>query len=150
MGLLVRNTPTHCALQLRSIIRNDLLQKLCILSLILGACSTEWTQTAFRSTGVTLACLLLMINIGARSWYFMGLTAFKRDRIGGSHIMPFLLSLFAGLSLTFLSTRVSAAGSKRSIESIILSAACVAVVMIVSNLDQVQKLIIINDEVRRK
>lgn len=147
MGLLVRNTPAHCAYLLQAVIRDDLLRKVCLFSFVLGASTVGWWQTAFKGIGVILACLLLMINIGSRSWYFLDLSSFKRDRIGGNSIMPFLLSIFTGFSLSFLSSRVSASGGQRSIEHIVLSAVVIAVVMIVSSFERFQKLIIMDDEV---
>lgn len=148
IGILVRNTPTHCALSLKDPMHQDAIRKVCILTLVVAASTLGWTQTVFSAIGVLLSCLLLMINIGARVWYFLELSTIKRDRIGGSAIMPFLLSLFAGFSLSFMSSRISTSGGKRAIEHIIVSAVCIAFVMILSDMYRILKLVVIQDTVR--
>jgi hypothetical protein len=152
MGILVRNTPTHCALSLKEppTLHHDAIRKVCILSLVLAASTFGWTQTVFTAMGVILTCLLLIINIGARAWYFMDFLTIKRDRIGGSTLMPFLLSFFTGLSLSFMSSRISALGGKRAIEQIIFSAVWIALVMILSDMDRILQQVVIGTTVRKK
>jgi hypothetical protein len=150
MGILVRNTPTHCALSLQEppTLHHDAIRKVCILSLVLAASTFGWTQTVFTAMGVILTCLLLIINIGARAWYFMDFLTIKRDRIGGNTLMPFLLSFFTGLSLSFMSSRISALG-KRAIEQIIFSAVWIALVMILSDMDRILQQVVIGTTVRK-
>jgi hypothetical protein len=151
LGILVRNTPTHCALRLQEppTLHHDAIRKECILSLVLAASTFGWTQSVFTAMGVILTWLLLIINIGARAWYFMEFRTIKRDRIGGNTLMPFLLSLFTGLSLTFMSSRISTLGGKRAIEHIIFSAVWIALVMILSDMDRIVQQVVIGTTVRK-
>jgi hypothetical protein len=147
MGILVRNTPTHCALRLQDPMHQDAIRKVCILTLAVAASTFGWTWTVLTSIGVLLSCILLLINIGARAWYYLDFSTIKRDRICGSTIMPFVLSVFTGFSLSFMSNRIAASGGKRAIEHIIVCGICIAFVMIISDADRVLKHVIIQNKV---
>jgi hypothetical protein len=150
IGLLVRNTPSLCALGLRQppTMHHDAIRKVCILSLVLASSTLGWTQTILTATGVILSILVLLLNLGARAWHYMDFWTIKRDRIGGSAVMPFLLSLFTGLSLSFMSSRVAVSGGKRAIEHIIFHVVCVGLVMILSATDRFLKLVVVETSVR--
>jgi hypothetical protein len=71
VALLVRGIPSISAYSLTSKVDSDWLRKLLILLLAVASYTTSTFQQVCTLGGVTLTCLVLLANLGSRSWKYV-------------------------------------------------------------------------------
>ena len=71
VALLVRGIPSISAYSLSSKVDSDWLRKLLILLLAVASYTTSTFQKVCTLGGVTLTCLVLLANLGSRSWKYV-------------------------------------------------------------------------------
>lgn len=147
VGMLVQGRPSVSAYTLKARILTDWPRKLIILSLAIASAAPQdslmqrWTTFA----GIALAELVLLANIGSRAWYHMELSPLK---YGGffAPVVAFIMSVFAGLTVPFLGSRQVLAGGKAAMEGVIRNAIFVAILFVVSDIDDVQQFIMVGSD----
>jgi len=144
-SMLVRSMPSVSAHTLTTNAGSDWLRKLLTLLLALSGAATGDVQKYMTISGICLACIVLLANLGSRAWFFMKWRPF---RYSGplSALFGYFAAVLAGLAVPYMGHREMEAGGKRALESVISSAFIVAVVFVLSDFDEIQKLIVVGSE----
>lgn len=144
-SMLVRNLPSVSAHTLTAKTGSDWLRKLLTLTLALSAAATGEVQKYMTISGIVLACLVLLSNLGSRAWYFL---KWKPFPLNGPLSAPlgYLAAVVAGMVVPYMGHREVEAGGKSALESVISSAFIVAVVFVLSDFDELQKLLVVGSE----
>jgi hypothetical protein len=97
--------------------------------------------------GITLACCILLANLGSRSWKFLGWKpAFTGDSCFDSVIEPILsyaLAITTGIFLPYLGHQEAKFGGTAALESVFRIVVIVAGVFLVSDRDEIQNFIVV-------
>jgi hypothetical protein len=144
-SMLVRSMPSVSAHTLTTNVGSDWLRKTLTLVLALSGAATGDVQKYMTICGIGLACFVLLSNLGSRAWYFL---KWKPFRYSGplSPLLGYLTAILAGLAVPYMGHREIEAGGKRALESVLSSAFIVAVIFVLSDFDEVQKLIVVGSE----
>jgi hypothetical protein len=104
-------------------------------------------QTVLTAGGIAGAVLILLANLGARSWLFLRWRPIKYYG-PGSFLLSFVLAVATGFLLPYMGHRSIAIGGKGAMEYVLKTAMLVAVVFVVSDYDDLQKFLVVGSEVR--
>ena len=124
----------------------DLLKKAILFCLAIAGATHGAVQSTLTFIGIILACLALLANLGSRSWHFMGWRPLSYNGPCAAAVAYFV-SVLTGICLPFLGHRSVTAGGKAAIETVMKSALLVAFLFIVSDFDEVQKILVVGSEV---
>lgn len=92
-----------------------------------------------------MACAVLAANLGSRAWHYLKLQPLEYSGIGAP-ILAFLAAIVTGIVVPYMGYRQVEAGGKAALETVLRSAFLVAIVFLVSDIDDVQKFIIVGSE----
>jgi hypothetical protein len=146
-AMLVRGLPSISAYSVTSNVETDWLRKVLVLCLALGGATTGRTQTVLTLFGISLACAVLLANLGSRAWLFL---KWKPFTFGGSlqPIFAYAAAIAAGITVPYMGHRGIEVGGKTALESVLKSALLVAGVFVLSDYDDFQQFLVIGTEVR--
>ena len=159
-AMFVRGTPSISAYTLISNFDSDWPRKFAIFVLALAAAQGDIVGDndndngnennggqILTLVGVSSSILILTANLGARAWYFMKWRPIGQGGVFAP-IASFLLAVAMGLVFPFMGFRSVQAGGVRAMQDIIVNSFLVGVVFLVSDLDVVQRFLIVGSEVR--
>ena len=144
-SMFIRATPSVSAHTLTTSIGSDLLRKSIVLCLALAGAATGTMQKLLTLAGIGAACTVLLANLGARSWHFMG---WRPIRYTGktSGFWAYLAAIATGIALPYMGHRNISIGGKAAMEYVLKTAFIVAVVFVLSDFDELQKFLIVGSE----
>jgi len=102
-------------------------------------------QKYMTIAGVSMTCIILLLNLGSRAWWQMKKKHIHYNGPGGI-IISCGAALLCGLAVPYLGYRQANAGGRVAIESMLVSSLLVAVIFMISDIDAVQKFIIVGSE----
>jgi hypothetical protein len=91
--------------------------------------------------------MVLLANLGSRAWHFLGWYPQRYNGMSAS-IVAYMAAVATGIFIPYMGHRDIEVGGKAAMEYVIKTALLVAVVFVISDLDEVQKFIIVGSEVR--
>lgn len=153
VALLVRGIPSISAYTMTSRVDADWPRKIIILLLAMASYSTSTFQLVCTLSGITLTCLVVLANLGSRSWKnlhwkpTMGMeTWFCRFLTPFDPIMAYTAAVFTGIFFPYLGHRQIKSGGSAAIQSVLRIAILVAILFIISDYDDIQKFLIVGSE----
>ena len=144
--MLVRASPSLSAHSLMSPLGPDMLRKVVIFLLAIAGAASGKTQLTMTLVGIGGACTALLANLGARAWHFLRWTPMSYTGPGSS-LVAYSLAVLTGALLPFMGQRSIAVGGKGAIESVIRSSLLVAICFVLSDLNEIQKFLVVGSEV---
>lgn len=146
-SLLVQGIPSTSSYMLNNNYGFDWIHKATISCLVFSGATDGDMQQLLYVTGVSLACIALLVNLGSRAWHFLN---WRPISIGGplAPLLAFLAAVVTGLCFPHMGHRNVEAGSKVAVEAIINNAFWVSSVFLLSGFDSIRKLILGGTEVR--
>jgi hypothetical protein len=144
--MFVRGMPSISAYTITTNVETDWLRKVLIFCFALGAATTGRTQAVLSLFGISLACAVLLANLGSRAWGFL---KWKPLAYGGplEPIIAYAAAIAAGIAVPYMGHRKIEAGGKAAMESVLKSAIVVAIVFVLSDYDDFQQFLVIGSEV---
>lgn len=117
-----------------------------VFVLSLAGASTGALQRVLTLFGVTMACSVVLANLGSRSWLFL---RWKPLSLGGpvEPVIAFFAAIAAGIVVPYMGHRKVEAGGKVAILSVLKSALIVAIVFVISDYDGIQRILVVGSEV---
>mmetsp|Transcript_25420 Transcript_25420/g.60086 ORF Transcript_25420/g.60086 Transcript_25420/m.60086 type:complete len:752 (-) Transcript_25420:181-2436(-) len=159
VAMFVRGFPSISAYSVISKVGSDWLRKAMILCLAIAASSDPYgkSRKVFTLLGLTMACCILLANLGARSWKFLGWKPSLASTYFGNctgnavvgiiePIIAYFMAIMAGIVFPYLGHREVKVGGTVAVESIIRIAIVVAGLFILSGYDEVQKFLVVGSE----
>jgi hypothetical protein len=146
-SMLVRATPSVSAHSLVSPVGSDQIRKVLLLCLTLAGAAEGTMQRVLTLAGISLACMVLLANLGSRAWHFLGWQAQRYNGMSAS-LVAYMAAVATGMLLPYMGHRDIEVGGKAAMEYVIKTALLVAAVFVISDFDEVQKFIIVGSEVR--
>jgi hypothetical protein len=147
-NIMVRAWPSVSAHTLFSPISPDVMHKVILLILIAASAATGTTQTVLTFLGIGGVCLVLLANLGARSWYFLKWRPMRYEA-SGSPLVAFVSAVVAGIVVPYMGDRNIEVGGKPAIEYILRSAILVGGAFCFSAIEEVQTFFVVGTEVRK-
>ena len=146
-AMFIHGMPSISAYEITANVGSDWLRKLLMFALALAA-ATEGTTRAFLTlSGILLACVILLANLGARSWGFLRWKPIPYFAGPLQPLMAYITAIVAGIFIPYMGHRSIQAGGKAAMESVVRAAFLVALVFVVSDHDDFQKFLILGSEV---
>jgi len=147
VAMLIRGIPSVSAYALNHKVLQDWPRKAVIFVLLMasGAPANSATQRWITLAGVISAISVLAANLGSRAWIHLKLNPIKYAG-PGAVVLAFLAAIFTGLIVPFVGHREVRAGGKAAMEVVLRSAFFSAVVFALSDVDAVQKFVIVGSE----
>jgi hypothetical protein len=142
-SMLIRATPSVSAHSLTSSPGSDWLRKLVLFTLAFASATNHWGLTM---AGVVGAMILLLANLGARSWHALGWRPLRYTGLG-SFWIAYLLAVGTGLVFPYMGHATIATGGKGAMEYVLRTAVLVAVIFILSDIDELQRFLVVGSEV---
>lgn len=144
-SMMVRASPSVSAHTLLHGTGSDLSRKAVVLSLALAGAATGDLQKYMTVGGITLACLVLLANLGSRAWLFLKWKPLRYQGPGAS-VVAYLAAVATGIVVPYMGHRSMEIGGKASVEHVIKTGVIVALIFLASDLDEVQKFLIVGSE----
>jgi hypothetical protein len=145
-SMLVRASPSVSAHTLTNNVGSDVLRKLIVLSLALAAAASGMTQKILTLFGISAACAVFLSNLGSRAWHFMRWRPLRYQGLGAGFV-AWVVSIMAGLCIPYMGHRSIEIGGKAALEHVLMCAFAVAITFVVSDIDEIQKFLIVGSEV---
>jgi hypothetical protein len=142
-SMLIRATPSVSAHALTSPLGSDSLRKVVLFTLAFASATNHWGLTMI---GVVGAIILLLANLGARSWHALGWRPLRYTGFG-SFWVAYLLAVGTGFVFPYMGHSTIAMGGKGALEYVLRTAVLVAVVFVLSDIDELQRFVVIGSEV---
>jgi hypothetical protein len=153
VAVLVRGMPSISAYSLKSKVDSDWLRKLLILLLAIASYTTSTFQKVCTLGGVTLTCLVVLANLGSRSWKYLHwkpTMGMKPWCCGLSTpldpVMSYAAAILTGLCFPYLGHRHIESGGTAAIEFVLRIAIIVASLFVLSDYDEIQKFMVVGSE----
>jgi hypothetical protein len=144
-SMMIRSTPSVSAHTLYSPVGSDTFRRLVLLTLVFAGIAEDIYQSILTAIGILGACILLLANLGARSWYFLNWKPIRYNGTG-SFVLAYLCAIATGFAVPFMGHRLIRIGGKGAMEYLIKTAFWVAVAFVVSDYDGVQKFLVLGSE----
>jgi len=153
VSILVRGIPSISAYAMTSKVGSDWLRKILILSLAIASYSTSTFQKVCTLGGIALTCIVLLANLGSRSWKYMHWrpTMGMRSWLCGistpfDPVMAYTAAVMAGICFPYLGHRQIESGGTAAIESVLRLAISVAVFFVLSDHDSIQQFLVVGSD----
>lgn len=145
--MLVRGFPSISAQSVLSGVDSDWLRKGIVLTLLLASVANGWgsVQHILCFCGISLACLILLANLGARAWGFMQWRPIQNFGFM-EPIVSFLAAVFTGIMFPFLGHRQVESGGKAALESTMGIALLSGIIFVLSDYDNIQRFVVMGSE----
>jgi len=144
--MMIRATPSVSAHSLSSPVGSDGLRKLVLFMLALAGATKGTFKTFLTMGGIIGAMLILLANLGARSWHFLRWKPIRYNGVG-SFLLAYVLAIVTGLLLPYMGHRSIAIGGKGAMEYVLKTATIVALIFVISDYDELQKFLVVGSEV---
>ena len=142
---MIRATPSVSAHYLSANFGSDNLRKIILFCLALAPATKGWLQTFLTMVGLVGAILIMLANLGSRSWRFLRWKPIRYDGFG-SFFFAYGLAIATGLALPYMGHRKVTTGGKGAMEYALKTAIIVAIVFVVSDLDELQKFLVVGSQ----
>ena len=147
VAMFIRGMPSVAAFTIVSSSDSDWPRKVVILLLAITSAMEAGSeyQKYCALTGIGLAMVLLMANLGSRAWYFMKWKPLRGGLVMSSSLAPFLsliVAVLMGLVFPFIGFTRIQAGGKSAIQLIIFNCIVVSLCFVASEFDVIQQLLI--------
>jgi hypothetical protein len=158
VAMSVRGLPSISAYEIVTQVESDWLRKALLLCLAAASVTTGTAQKICTLGGISLACCILLANLGSRSWKFMGwrptffgdacATGFTECITTGflEPSMSYVLAVMTGICFPYLGCRQVQAGGTDAMESVLRIAVGVAAVFFISDYDEIQRFLVIGSQ----
>jgi hypothetical protein len=153
VAILVRGMPSVSAYAITSKVDSDWPRKILILLLAVASYTTGTFQKICTLSGVTLTCLVVLANLGSRSWKYlhwkptMGMKSWCCGVCTPlDPIMAYIAAIMMGMCFPYLGHRQIQSGGTAAIESVLRIAVLVAALFILSDYDEIQKFLVVGSE----
>lgn len=153
VALLVRGMPSISAYAITSKVDSDWPRKILILLLAVASYVSGTFQKICTLGGVALTCLVVLANLGSRSWKYlhwkptMGMKAWCCGICTPfDPILAYIAAIMMGICFPYLGHRQIQSGGNGAIESVLRIAVTVAALFILSDYDEVQKFLVVGSE----
>jgi hypothetical protein len=147
-SMMVRAFPSVSAHTLVSnYVGSDYLRKGIIFSLALAASATGKVRMALSVGGICTACIVLLANLGSRSWHFLRWKPLRYQGCGAT-LLAYICAVCTGIILPYMGHRSVVVGGKGAMEYVIQTSIIVALAFVVSDYDGIQKFLVAGSEVR--
>ncbi|EED87711.1 predicted protein [Thalassiosira pseudonana CCMP1335] len=148
VSMFLRGLPSVSAYTFVSMFESDWPRKLAVLSLAGAAVQTPGSdlQTYGTIAAVLYAMSLLAANLGARAWYFMKCRPILQKESFFAPILAYFVAMVTGIFFPYLGFGQIQAGGKAAVSLVIFNSIIVASMFVVSDLDVVQKIIVVGSE----
>ena len=144
--MLVRASPSVSAHALTSSLGPDMFRKAVLLCLAMAAACTHATVQKYMTiAGIGGAVLVLLANIGSRSWHFMGWKPLAYQGAFADYL-AYGAAIGTGLMYPFMAHRKIHVGGKAGLEHVTLTAVVSALAFIMAGMDTFQKFMIVSNE----
>jgi len=144
-SMMIRATPSVSAHFLSASFGADSLRKIILFCLAVASATTGWLRSFLTILGVLGAVIIMLANLGSRSWHFLRWKPLRYDGFG-AFFFAYFLAIMTGLMLPYMGHRRVATGGKGAMEYVLKTAVTVAIVFVVSDVDGIQKFIVIGSE----
>jgi hypothetical protein len=149
VAMFVRGMPSISAYSVTSGMESDWLRKVPLIALAWASVSSGTTQTVMTLVGLALTCSALLANLGSRAWGFM-----QWRPIGKwgpfEPLIAYFGAMLAGICVPYLGHRQVESGGKAAMESVLCIAFMVAAIFVISDYDEIQKILVVGSEVSRE
>eukprot|EP00522_Entomoneis_paludosa_P012905 CAMPEP_0172444002 /NCGR_PEP_ID=MMETSP1065-20121228/4160_1 /TAXON_ID=265537 /ORGANISM="Amphiprora paludosa, Strain CCMP125" /LENGTH=499 /DNA_ID=CAMNT_0013194419 /DNA_START=77 /DNA_END=1577 /DNA_ORIENTATION=- len=144
--MMVKSAPSISAHTLTSRVGSDLLRKVAIFLLATaGSASDDSTRGWITISGIALACILALANLGSRAWHFMGWK--PMPYAGPLHsTLAFLGAIATGIMFPYMGHRKVHVGGRPAMEHVISTAVIVGLIFAISDIDEVQRYLVVGSE----
>ena len=147
VAMFIQGMPSVAAYTIVSSFDSDWPRKIVILLLAITSAMEAGSeyQKYCALTGIGMAMVLLVANLGSRAWYFMKWKPLRGGLVMSSFLAPFLsliVAVLAGLIFPFIGFTRIQAGGKSAIQLIIFNCIVVTLCFIASEFDVIQQLVI--------
>eukprot|EP00934_Nitzschia_sp_Nitz4_P003311 Nitzschia sp. Nitz4//scaffold141_size107518//4714//5893//NITZ4_004260-RA/size107518-processed-gene-0.75-mRNA-1//1//CDS//3329536240//3301//frame0 len=145
-SIFVRGLPSISAYTIVSNSETDWSRKILLFTLYLSGATSGQTQAVLTLIGISMACMILLANLGSRAWMFMG----WRPIPNVGFFTPFLAYVSAvttGLAIPYLGHREMQVAGKTGLEKVMKHALIAAAVFVVSDYDDFQEFLVIGSKV---
>ncbi|KAG7347836.1 hypothetical protein IV203_016541 [Nitzschia inconspicua] len=153
VAILVRGMPSVSAYAITSNVGSDWPRKILILVLAIASYTTGTFQKVCTLGGVTLTCLVVLANLGSRSWKYlhwkptMGMKSWCFGICTPlDPIMAYVAAIMMGICFPYLGHRRIQSGGTGAMESVLRLAVLVAGLFILSDYDEIQKFLVVGSE----
>jgi hypothetical protein len=153
VALLVRGIPSISAYSLVSKFGSDWPRKILILLLAVASYTTSTFQKVCTLSGVALTCLVVLANLGSRSWKYlhwnptMGMKYWCCGICNSfDPILAYFAAVMMGVCFPYLGHRQVQSGGAAAIESVLRIALLVAGLFILSDWDEIQRFLVVGSE----
>jgi hypothetical protein len=143
--MMIRATPSVSAHNLTAPIDGDLMRKVVIFALALAGATDGVLQKVLTYGGIVGACVIMLANLGARSWHFLRWKPIRYNGMG-SFGLAYILAVVTGLLVPYMGHRSISVGGKSAMEYVMKTAFVVAAIFVLSDLDEIQKFLVIGSE----
>jgi len=143
--MMIKATPSVSAHSLSANFGSDSLRKIILFCLALAGATTGWLRSFLTILGVVGAIVIMLANLGARSWRFLRWKPLRYDGFG-SFFVAYVLAVTTGLMLPYMGHRKIATGGKGAMEYVLKTAVIVAIVFVVSDLDEIQQFLVVGSQ----
>jgi hypothetical protein len=144
-SMMIRSTPSVSAHTLSSPVGSDTFRRIVLLTLVFAGIAEDVYQSILTAIGIVGASILLLANLGARSWYFLNWKPIRYNGTG-SFVLAYLCAIATGFAVPFMGHRLIRIGGKGAVEYLIKTAFWVAVAFVVSDYDGIQKFLVLGSE----
>lgn len=144
--MAVRATPSLSAHTISSPIGSDSLRKIVLFALALATATTGQLKVALTMGGILGSIIILLANLGARSWRHMQWKPLRYQGYG-SFLLAYITAVLTGLFFPYMGHRSVAAGGKCAMEYVIKTSAIVAFWFVLSDFDEIRKYLVVGSQV---
>ena len=144
-SMMIRSTPSVSAHTLYSPVGSDTFRRVVLLVLVFAGIAEGTYQSILTAVGILGASILLLANLGARSWYFLNWKPISYNGTG-SFVLAYCCAIVTGIAVPFMGHRLIRMGGKGAVEYLIATAFWVAVAFVISDYDGIQKFLVLGSE----
>jgi hypothetical protein len=144
-SMMIRSTPSVSAHTLYSPVGSDTFRRIVLLTLVFAGIAEDIYQSTLTAMGILGAGILLLANLGARSWYFLNWKPIRYNGTG-SFVLAYLCAIVTGFMVPFMGHRLIRTGGKSAVEYILQTSFWVAVAFVISDYDGIQKFLVLGSE----
>lgn len=157
VAMSVRGFPSISAYKVVSKVESDWLRKALILCLAVASATSGTTQQICTLIGLSMACCIVLANLGARSWKYLGwkptLASCYFGNCAGTTfsgivepVVAYAFAILTGICFPYLGHREVKVGGTVALESILRIAIVVVGLFVLSGYEEAQKLLVVGSE----
>mmetsp|Transcript_115969 Transcript_115969/g.334897 ORF Transcript_115969/g.334897 Transcript_115969/m.334897 type:complete len:500 (-) Transcript_115969:226-1725(-) len=145
VGMSVRGFPSISAYSVSTYSHSDWLRKVIVFALLFSSMAGGTAMHVSAFVGISLAMMVLLANLGSRTWGFMQWRPIQHYGIF-EPIISFFMAVLTGLLFPFLGHRQVESGGKVALERTFGISMLSAIAFVVSDYDNIQKYLVIGSE----